>query len=47
MWYDVIPVDTELKNGLAEAIGVDDILEVELEGYYIGTHVGTGICCAI
>ena len=42
-WYDAIPVDAELENGLAEAIGVEDIPEVELEGYYIGTHAGTGI----
>ena len=42
-WYDAIPVDAELENGLAEAIGVDDIPEVELEGYYIGTHSRTGI----
>jgi len=42
-WYDAIPVDAELENGLAEAIGVDDISEVELEGYYIGTHAGTGM----
>ena len=42
-WYDAIPVDEELENGLAEAIGVEDIPEVELEGYYIGTHAGTGI----
>jgi len=42
-WYDAIPVDAELENGLAEAIGVDEIPEVTLEGYYIGTHAGTGI----
>ena len=42
-WYDAIPVDAELENGLAEAIGVDNIEEVLLEGYYIGTHAGTGI----
>ncbi len=42
-WYDVIPVDAELENGLAQAIGVDDIEEVSLEGYYIGTHARTGI----
>lgn len=42
-WYDAIPVDAELENGLAEAIGVDEIPEVPLEGYYIGTHAGTGI----
>lgn len=42
-WYDAIPVDAELENGLAEAIGVDDIPEVSLEGYYIGTHSRTGI----
>lgn len=42
-WYDAIPVDAELENGLVEAIGVEDIPEVELEGYYIGTHAGTGI----
>ena len=42
-WYDAIPVDAELENGLAEAIGVEDIEEVSLEGYYIGTHAGTGI----
>ena len=42
-WYDAIPVDTELENGLAEAMGVDDIEEVSLEGYYIGTHARTGI----
>lgn len=42
-WYDAIPVDAELENGLAEAIGVDDIEEVSLEGYYIGTHARTGI----
>jgi len=43
IWYDAISVDAELENGLAEAIGVDDIPEVALEGYYIGTHAGTGI----
>ena len=43
IWYDAIAVDAELENGLAEAIGVDDIPEVGLEGYYIGTHAGTGI----
>lgn len=43
IWYDAIPVDAELENGLAEAIGVDTIPEVALEGYYIGTHAGTGI----
>lgn len=42
-WYDAIPVTAELESGLSEAIGVDDIPEVTLEGYYIGTHVGTGI----
>ena len=42
-WYDAIPVDAELENGLAQAIGVDDIEEVSLEGYYIGTHARTGI----
>ena len=42
-WYDAIPVDAELENGLAEAIGVEDISEATLEGYYIGTHAGTGI----
>ena len=42
-WYDALPVDVELENGLAEAIGVDDIPEVALDGYYIGTHAGTGI----
>ena len=42
-WYDAIPVDAELENGLAEAIGVEEIREVGLEGYYIGTHAGTGI----
>lgn len=42
-WYDALPVDAELENGLAEAIGVDDIPEVALDGYYIGTHAGTGI----
>jgi len=40
---DAIPVDAELENGLAEAIGVDDIEEVSLEGYYIGIHARTGI----
>ncbi len=42
-WYDALPVDAELESGLAEAIGVDDIPEVALEGYYIGTHAETGI----
>ena len=42
-WYDAIPMDAELEKGLAEAIGVDDIEEVSLEGYYIGTHARTGI----
>ena len=42
-WYDAIPVDAELENGLAKALGVDEIPEVTLEGYYIGTHAGTGI----
>lgn len=42
-WYDAIPVDEELERGLAEAIGVNEITEVKLEGYYIGTHAGTGI----
>lgn len=43
MWYDAIPVDAELESGLEKAIGVDDIPEVALEGYYIGTHAKTGI----
>ena len=43
IWYDAIPMDAELENGLAGAIGVDDIPEVSLEGYYIGTHSRTGI----
>lgn len=42
-WYDAIPVDAELENGLAKALGVDEIPEVPLEGYYIGTHAGTRI----
>lgn len=42
-WYDAIPVDAELESGLAEAMGVEEIEEVALEGYYIGTHTGTGI----
>ena len=42
-WYDAIPVDAELESGLEQAIGVEDIPEVALEGYYIGTHSGTGI----
>ncbi len=42
-WYDAIPLDAELEKGLAEAIGVENIPEVALEGYYIGTHTGTGI----
>lgn len=42
-WYDAIPVDAELENGLAQALGVDDIPEVELKGYYIGTHAKTAI----
>lgn len=42
-WYDAIPVTAELERGLSEAIGVEDIQEVALEGYYIGTHAGTGI----
>ena len=43
IWYDAIAVDAELENGLAKALGVDDIPEVGLEGYYIGTHTETGI----
>ena len=42
-WYDAIPVGEELENGLAQAIGVDEIPEATLEGYYIGTHARTGI----
>ena len=42
-WYDAIPMDEELENGLAEAMGVENIPEVTLGGYYIGTHAGTGI----
>ena len=42
-WFDAIPMDEELENGLAEAMGVENIPEVTLEGYYIGTHAGTGI----
>ena len=42
-WYDAIPVDTELERGLEEALGVENIPEVKLEGYYIGTHAETGI----
>ena len=42
-WYDAVPVDAELENGLAQAMGVDEIEAVSLEGYYIGTHAGTGI----
>mgnify|MGYP003310234977 CR=1 FL=1 len=33
-WYDALPVDVELESGLAEAIGVDEIPEVALEGVY-------------
>ena len=32
-WYDALPVDVELESGLAEAIGVDEIPEVALEGF--------------
>lgn len=39
----IVKVDAELENGLAKAIGVDDIEEVSLDGYYIGTHARTGI----
>ena len=42
-WYDAIPVTEELEQGLKEAMGVTEILEEELTGYYIGTHAGTGI----
>ena len=42
-WFDAIPMDEELENGLAEAMGVENIPEVTLGGYYIGTHAGTGI----
>lgn len=42
-WYDAIPVTEELTRGLAEAMGVENIPEEELTGYYIGTHAGTGI----
>lgn len=42
-WYDAIPVTDELEKGLAEAVGVDEIPHKKLEGYYIGTHAGTGI----
>ena len=42
-WYDAIPMDEELENGLTEAMGVENIPEVTLGGYYIGTHAGTGI----
>lgn len=42
-WYDAIPVTDELERGLAEAMGVEKLPEEELTGYYIGTHVGTGI----
>ena len=43
VWYDAIPVTKELERGLAEAMGVENIPEEELTGYYIGTHAGTGI----
>lgn len=42
-WYDAIPVTQELERGLAEAMGVENVPEEELTGYYIGTHAGTGI----
>ncbi len=42
-WYDAIPVTDELERGLADAMGVENIPEEELTGYYIGTHAGTGI----
>ncbi len=42
-WYDAIPVTDELERGLAEAMGVENIPEEELTGYYIGVHAGTGI----
>lgn len=42
-WYDAIPVTDELERGLAEAMGVENLPEKELTGYYIGTHAGTGI----
>ncbi len=42
-WYDAIQVTDELERGLKEAMGVDNIPEETLTGYYIGTHAGTGI----
>ncbi len=42
-WYDAIPVTDELEKALTEAIGVEEIPHKKLEGYYIGTHEGTGI----
>ncbi len=42
-WYDTIPVTDELEKTLTEAIGVDVIPHKKLEGFYIGTHEGTGI----
>ena len=42
-WYDAIPVNEELEQGLAEAMGIESVPEVVLDGYYIGTHAGTGI----
>lgn len=42
-WYDAIPVTDELENALADAIGADQISYKKMEGYYIGTHPGTGI----
>jgi len=42
-WYDAIPVTEELESALSEAIGVEEVPHQPLEGYYIGTHAGTGI----
>ena len=42
-WYGAIPVDSELEQGLREAIGEDEVPVIALEGYYIGTHAETGI----
>lgn len=36
-------LEKELEKKLEEALGVENILEVKLEGYYIGTHAETGI----
>lgn len=43
MSYDAIALNEELKNALAKATGIEELETLELKGFSIKTHPGTGL----